>query len=597
MGFCVLSNQTTYIHKHISAITDSNCCLYLSRYYTMKRMFILQPAIALITFIALLIYAPSALAQVQYQPYSYQFYQKYNDSVYSTKNRFHTSIKPFLIDDTVLYAKYKALISYGIDTVNYRSWVHRKLFNEHLIDIKRPEYTFFADYLPDLTIGRDISNKRTTWLNTRGYQVGGTIGKKFYFYTSGFENQGVFPDYFDTYVNQTGIVSGQAYDRKYGGNRTKDWSYVTALISYTPSKYLNVAAGHDKNFIGDGYRSMLLSDYSSPYSFLKLTGNLGNVSYMVMWSYMQDPGATKLSYEVGNRKKWGVFHYLDWNVNNRLSLGFFDSVIWADSDDQGHKRGFDFTYGNPIIFLRPLEADNGSPDNAMIGFNGKYKLSDHITAYGQFALDEFEASNFFSNKGSSRNKYGWQIGLRGADLFNVKKLNYLVEYNGAKPYTYSQESSINNYAQQNEPLAHPWGANFKEVVGLANYSYKRFDFSVELDYGHYGLDYDKLNWGKNISLNYLTPARYDGPPELFGTRAAIATVGNYIGQGLTTNMYYTEGKIAYLLNPNYNLRIEIGGLYRREHNNLYTNDTKMFTIGLRSSFRNLYQDITSYKTN
>ncbi|GGI51455.1 hypothetical protein GCM10011425_26670 [Mucilaginibacter galii] len=486
-------------------------------------------------------------------------------------------------------------MSYGVDTLNHHSWVHRKLFDEHLIDIKKPDYTFFADYLPDLVIGREFKESRTTWLNTRGYQVGGTVGKKFYFYSSGFENQGVFANYMDTYTNQTGTVQGQAYDRTYGTKRTKDWSYVTALISYTPVKYLNIAAGHDKNFIGDGYRSMLLSDYSSPYSFLKLTGNLGNVSYMVMWSYMQDPSSPKLSYEVGNRKKWGVFHYLDWNVTNRLSLGFFDSVIWADSDDQGHKRGFDFTYGNPIIFLRPVEASNGSPDNAMIGFNGKYKLSDQMTAYGQFALDEFEASNFFSNKGSSRNKYGWQIGIRGADVFNVKRLNYLVEYNGAKPYTYSQATSIINYAQQNEPLAHPWGANFKEIVGLLNYSYKRFDFSGQVNYGHYGLDANGLNWGKDLFKSYLTPARFDGNPADFGTRSAATTSGNFIGQGVTTNMYYAEGKVAYLLNPKYNLRLEIGGLYRRETNSLFKENTTMLSIGLRSSFRSLYNDIASYK--
>jgi hypothetical protein len=538
----------------------------------------------------------STTAQVQYQPYNYQFYQKLNDSVYSTKTRFHSSMKPFLIDDTLLSNKYNALMSYGADSLNHHSWVHRKLFNEHLIDIKKPDYTFFADYLPDLVIGREFKEKRNTWLNTRGYQIGGTVGKKFYFYSSGFENQGVFANYIDNYTNQTGIVQGQAYDRNYGAKRTKDWSYVTALISYTPVKYLNIAAGHDKNFIGDGYRSMLLSDYSSPYSFLKLTGNLGNVSYMVMWSYMQDPNAPKLSYEVGNRKKWGVFHYLDWNVTNRLSLGFFDSVIWADADDQGHKRGFDFSYGNPIIFLRPIEASNGSPDNAMIGFNGKYKFSSQLTAYGQFALDEFEASNFFSGNGSSRNKYGWQIGIRGADVLNVKRLNYLVEYNGAKPYTYSQASSIINYGQQNEPLAHPWGANFKEVVGLLNYSYKRFDFSGQVNYGHYGLDPNGVNWGKDISKSYLTPARFNGNPADFGTRNSLITTGNFIGQGLTTNMYYAEGKVAYLLNPKYNLRIEIGALYRKETNAAYTDKTTMLNIGLRSSFRSLYQDITAVRS-
>jgi len=301
---------------------------------------------------------------------------------------------------------------------------------------------------------------------------------------------------------------------------------------------------------------------------------------MAMWAYMDDPLSARV--DNSDRKKFAVFHYLDWNVSNRLSFGFFDSVIWGAKDDAGHQRGFDFTYVNPFIFLRPVEASNGSPDNALLGFTGKYKISDGVTAYAQFALDEFESSSFFSNKGSSRNKYGWQIGFRGANLFAVKGLNYLVETNNVKPYTYSERSSVINYTDNGEPLAHPWGANFREVVGLLNYSYKRFDFSGEADYGHYGLDINSLNYGKDPFLGYLDPAR---------------EFGNYTGQGLTTNMVFLEGKIAYLINPKYNLRIELGGLYRSEKNSQFNDKTSMLTLGIRSSFRSIYNDLASYKTH
>jgi hypothetical protein len=299
-----------------------------------------------------------------------------------------------------------------------------------------------------------------------------------------------------------------------------------------------------------------------------------------MWGYFADPASTSDLFI--DRKKWGVFHYLDWNVSNRLSFGFFDSIIWANTDDQGHARGFDFSYINPLIFLRTVEASNGSPDNALIGFTGKYKLTDGITAYGQFTLDEFEAKNFFSNKGSYRNKYGFQLGLRGANMFNIKGLNYLIETNNVKPYTYSERSSILSYSANSEPLAHPWGANFREVVGLLSYSYKRFDFSGELDYGHYGLDINNLNYGKDIFLSYQQPV------QLFG---------NYTGQGLTTNMVYVQGKIAYLLNPKYNLRLELGGIFRNEKNSSFLDRSTMITFGLRSSFRNMYTDLVSYKTH
>lgn len=519
-------------------------------------------------------------AQADYLPYAYQFYQKLDSSVYSNQSRFHSSIKPFLIDDPLISQQYQSLMNAGVDSIGKRSWLHRKIFQEHLIDIKDKEFTAYVDFLPDLTIGRDFSGKKSTWLNTRGYQIGGTIGSKFYFYTSGYENQGVFADYVNRYIDRNTaanifVVPGQAYDRSFG-KPTSDWSYATALLSYTPVKYLNIALGQDKMFIGDGYRSVLLSDFASNYPFFKLTATLGNVRYMAMWAYMEDPLATKFSYQDDYRRKWGVFHYLDWNVSNKVSLGFFDSVIWGDKDDLGNKRGFDYNYINPFVFLRPLEANNGSGDNALLGFTGKYKFIDKSAIYGQFALDEFQAKDFFSSDGSYRNKYAWQIGVRGADLASIKHLNYLLEFNNAKPYTYSEVNALINYAQNTEPLAHPFGANFREVVGLLNYSIGRFNFYGQAEFGHYGSDPSfNSNYGKDIFKLYPDASRI---------------LGVFTGQGLTTDLYYGEGRVSYILNPKYNLRIEAGALLRRETNDLSTNNTAMFTIGLRSSFRNLYYD-------
>jgi hypothetical protein len=520
--------------------------------------------------ILLLLIGGVARAQSIYQPYNYQFYQKLNEDVYSTKSRVHSSLKPFMVDDSLLKTHY--------DSIMNANGLKGRFFNQHQIDVKTANSTFYADLLPDFNVSRDFSGKKNTNFGTLGLQIGGTFGDKFSYNIAGYENRAVLPDYLATYVNQVGVVPGQAYGSIYGNEYR--WSYITGNISYTPAKFLNISAGRDKTFVGDGYRSLLLSDYASPYPFLKVTATLGNVRYMAMWAYFNDPLSAKV--DNGDRKKYGVFHYLDWNVTDRLSLGFFDAVIWAAKDDEGHSRGFDFTYLNPILFLRPVEASNGSPDNALVGLTGKYKLSDGITAYGQFALDEFESKNFFSSNGSSRNKYAWQLGLRGANLFSVKGLNYLLEANNVKPYTYSERSSVINYAENGEPIGHPWGSNFREVVGLLNYSYKRFDFSGEVDYGHYGLDINNLNYGKDMFLGYLEPAR---------------AFGNYTGQGLTTNMVYLEGKVGYLLNPKYNLRFELGGLVRRDKNSQFNDKTSMLTFGIRSSFRAVYNDIVSYKAH
>jgi hypothetical protein len=526
----------------------------------------------------LLVIVGVARSQSEYQPYSYQFYQKLDADEYSTSTREHTSIKPFFVDDSVLMPHFDSLMNYGNNGKKH-SWGYQKLFNEHLIDIDSKKSTFYADLLPNFNTGKNFSGgKENTGLVSYGAQAGGTVGDKLYYNVSYYGNQANFPEYISTYINQVGEIPGEARAKVYGLD-SYDWQYFTAVISYTPTKFLNISAGKDKTFIGDGYRSLLLSDYAASYPFLKLTATLGNVKYMVMFAHFDD---SRDPDSLGSRGKWAVFHYLDWNINNRFSAGFFDNIIWYDKDDAGHPRGFDVSYLNPVAFLRPLEASNGSPDNALIGFTSKYKLTNGITAYGQFFLDEFQAEQFFHDNGSSRNKYGYQLGIRGAHLFGVTGLNYLLETNNVKPYTYSERGPIINYAGNLEPLAQPWGANFREVVGLLNYSYKRFDFSFEGDFGHYGLDIDGLDYGKDPFEDYTKPAK---------------TEGNYIGQGLTTNMYYAEGKVAYILNPKYNLRLELTCLYRDEVNSQFNDKTSLLTIGIASSFRQIYDDLASYKTH
>lgn len=531
--------------------------------------------------ILLLIFSfASAYAQTPNQlfPYSYSLYQKLDGEVYNSKSRVHSSLKPFFFDDSLLANRTAALLNGRLDSLENRSWARRKLHQEHLFDVRNDEFTVYADFLPDVVVGKDYGNNRNTWVNTRGFQLGGTVGSKFSFYTSGFENQGQFAGYYEDYIKSSWIVPGQSYDRARNKTGNRDWSYVSALLSYTPVKYLNITLGQDKNFIGDGYRSMILSDFASNYPFLKLTGNVGNVQYMALWAQMQDPGSKQLSYDAGNRKKGGVFHYLDWNVNNRLSLGFFDAVIWAATDDQGNPRGFDWTYVNPLIFLRPLEAMNGSPDNALMGLNVKYELFRSTALYGQFLLDEFQAENFFKGNGGNGNKWGIQVGFRGANLFGIENLNYLAELNTSRPYTYTSRSRIISYSQYNEPLAHPFGANFLELVSKLNYSAGRFDFGTQVNLAEYGSDLNRYtHYGKNIFIPYRS-----------------GSFNNFIGQGVPTKMRYGEVRVAYILNPSYNLRIEGSGVMRTERSSILNDKTSWVTVGLRSSFRNLYQDLSSY---
>jgi hypothetical protein len=213
-----------------------------------------------------------------------------------------------------------------------------------------------------------------------------------------------------------------------------------------------------------------------------------------------------------------------------------------------------------------------------LGLNARYKVLDNVTAYGQFLLGEFTAKEFFANNGYVHNKWGGQFGVKGFNTFGVKNLNFLGEYNLVRPYTYQHFVSISNYSNHGEPLAHPLGANFREVLGIANYSWDRFDFSVQGTISRFGTDPDgeDINMGGNIFKSY---------------RTAPNTYGNKIGQGVKNTMYYADARAAYVLNPKYNLRLELGYTQRyRQIEGQATEKSCVMSLGLRSSFRNFYGD-------
>jgi len=492
--------------------------------------------------------------------YSLGFYQSGSDS-----SGYHSSQRDYSIEPAFDLPK-------G-DTLRKKSWLYRKLFREHLLEVTGEDYTFYASILPDLLVGHSSDNG-TIWTNTRGVMAGGTIGKNLTFRTEFYENQAKMPAYLDAFGRQYQIVPGQGEWKPFSGTKF-DYAYASALINYKAGKHFDFQLGYDKNFIGDGYRSMLLSDAAFNYPFLKIIANVGRVQYTTMWAQFIDMNYPKASYDNGYRKKWGVFNYLDWNVSKKFSVGLFEAVIWQDSDSSG-KRGFDASYLNPIVFLRPVEFSVGSPDNALLGFNLKYAPSRNSTFYGQFILDEFKFDEVTSGKGWWGNKFGGQVGFRSNNIFKVPNLNVLTEFNAARPYTYSQRTTLNNYGHYGQSLAHPMGANFMEWVNIADYRYKRLFLRGQITVAKYGLDTAGVNYGKDINKSYTT---------------RMMSYGNHIGQGLKTNFLYVQGTAAYLLNPKYNLRLEASVTARRESNSQWKTNEMIFQVGLRSSFRQLYYDL------
>lgn len=215
-------------------------------------------------------------------------------------------------------------------------------------------------------------------------------------------------------------------------------------------------------------------------------------------------------------------------------------MVWQSRSNTGGL-GFDANYLNPVVFYRPVEYSLGSPDNALLGASFRLKLAKNIQLYSQVIIDEFYLKFLKERKGWWANKQGYQAGFKIFNLFTLKNLNLQGEANYVRPYTYSHGNSIQNYGHYNQPLAHPYGANFYEAIGMLNYQYKRFFVATKAIYAKVGLDSSGVNYGQNIYASYITR------PSDFG---------NYVGQGLTTKLLFVEGKLSWLINPEYNFVIE-----------------------------------------
>jgi hypothetical protein len=155
------------------------------------------------------------------------------------------------------------------------------------------------------------------------------------------------------------------------------------------------------------------------------------------------------------------------------------------------------------------------------------------------------------------------------------------EWNQANPYTYAHKEPVQNYAHFNQPLAHPLGANFREVMGMVSYRYHyRYYGSARVQIAMVGLDTSmNSNVGSNIFLSDFTIPNF---PDSYN---------NYVGQGLETNIVSVDLRAGYLLNPKINLNLEGQIFYRTYANDDRSLNTLQFMLALKTDLFNNYYDL------
>ncbi|WP_242082789.1 gliding motility protein RemB [Aestuariivivens sediminis] len=518
-------------------------------------------------------------------PFTHTYYAKFDRNMNLLGTNSHTASKPFRFDEVSTY------YNFNIEQDNLKreanTWGAKKFWNEHLVQIEGEDYWFTIDPILDLQVGKDTEAEfNTTYNNTRGILIQGGLGNKFNFYASVFESQGRFAKYVNDYAESLkafgpdpAIIPGRGIAKRFKDD-SYDYPVAEAYMSYTPSKFINIQFGHGKNFIGDGYRSLFLSDVASPSPFLKLNTTFWKIKYANTWMWLRDV-RPEVTVDGAFLTKYMANHFLSWNVSERLNLGFFESVLWTNTNN----RGFDINYLNPIIFYRAIEFETGQgAGNAIVGASAKYKFNDHVNMYGQFILDEFSLSDIKAGEKSWKNKYGYQLGLKYYNAFKVDNLLLQMEYNRIRPYTYSHNTVVLNYGHNNQSMAHLWGANFSEFVLLGHYHYKRWFADAKLIFGKRGMDFndgtDNYSYGGDIYRNY-NDRPYDS--------------GVKVGQGIDANSFYGNLQTGYVINTATNLKLFADITVRNFNpeattNSTFKRNTVWFNLGLRTDLFNWYLD-------
>jgi hypothetical protein len=559
----------------------------------------------------------NSFAQSSYLPSNHewhQFIERLEIKSGQNSHHFHSALKPierkgmvnFLEDaDSLAYRlshtdreMITQILQSNIEWTTVTSDSSRKPVLRHFYktptDFYRvDEEEFFLVLNPVINMQTGRENDRDIWLyqNTRGLEVRGMINKKVGFYSYMADNQSRFPRYVMRKASeQRDAIPGEGWNIPF---KQDGYDYFTArgYLAFQATKNIGIQFGQDRNFIGHGNRSLLLSDYSNNYLFLKLNTQIWKLHYQNIFARLVDfPLRT-----YGGRMfdaKFMAAHTLSINITDRFQLGLFENIVFGRTDTQS-RRGFDAHYLNPIIFYRAVEHHIGDPDKVALGMNWRWIAGQSAAFYGQVYIDDFLLSDVrndldsmwvylglrqerkYTDFGSFRNKFGVQAGTKLIDFLGISNLDVRLEGNWVRPFTYSHYDSSgagitpsSSYSHYRQPLAHAFGANFREYIAELHYRpHLNWSFDTRLFSAVQGMDSEGINLGGNIFRDYTS---------------RIGDYGHTFLQGYQRNWLMLQTGVSWQWKPN--IWIDFTHIYRKEDFEDPTISNKLnsiFQFGLR----------------
>lgn len=390
-------------------------------------------------------------------------------------------------------------------TADMPSWKSKQPFlgflwptKGNMIEVNNKD--FYLSINPSINQQQSVETDfdKRVFVNSKGVIARGLIAQKIGFHFFLTDNQEQGPLQFRRFVDTMGAVPGAGYWKFFKTNRGVDYFDARGSVSWNVSRYINMQFGYDQQFIGNGYRSLFLSNVAPPSLFLKFNTRIGKFNYTNLFSEVFP--AQQLRTDRLYDRKYMATHHLSVNVLPWLNVGVFESMVF------GEKNAFKASYLQPVILLNTLMARKDGENNANVGVDFKANVLKKVQVYGQYLFDNMDGSDGKTGSDWWGNRHAFQLGGKYVDVLGVSNLDLQLEYNQIRPFTYSGSDSVTAYSNYRQPLAHPMGANLREVVGIVRYQpLRKLYLQARASYWQQGLDSAGYSFGSNVNrLNTLS---------------------------------------------------------------------------------------------
>lgn len=454
----------------------------------------------------------------------------------------HATALPVVVADVNI----EGIAGVDRDTTEYYYMVTRKLFGEHLIELDKNGLAMHADAVFDFRYGKELENdygdNRDLYTNARGLALSAKIGRGVYLYTDFVETQRRFAAYIDRYVDTRGVVPGGARVKPFDKG-AYDFAEANGYVAGSPAPWLHLMAGHYRQSVGAGHRSLLVSDdsFNYPFASYSLRPFGGKVQYRYTVALLQSLNRLPLgdAPESIFQRRYASRHYLSFKPTATWEIGLFESTVWSGYDEESGTRPFpgEALVPLPLIHVGRLGFTSATT-HSIVGLNGAWQPAEVLRVYGQWVTGD-----------DSFDHTGWQIGAQAFAIFD--RVDLRAEYNSVHRSVYGLNHGEAAYAHYNQPLAHPLGSGFAEVYAEAIHYFTRWYGKVSYMQAREGLD-------------------LDGAP--------------------STRTDLLRAEVAYVFNPFSNLEIYAGAADRRRELDSSTVNNRFYYFGLRTKLRTLTSD-------